>query len=77
MKVKQKLWFSQMGNKDIIGLIIGEDDKGEPKAYLGTARGNNELNDCKHICDTGAKVTKNQVDIITNCFLPKMEGPES
>lgn len=57
MKITNAIWFTQMGEAKIIGIIIGEDEEtGEMKAYIGTGYGINETIDANHIAKTGAKL---------------------
>jgi hypothetical protein len=55
MKIKHKIWFTQMNTPSTIGIIIVEDDQGEERAYLGTGTGEDQLVDAINIAEHGAK----------------------
>lgn len=48
-------WFSQMGNFETIGIVHVADEYDGDKFFIGTARGEDKLDDEQHIADTGAK----------------------
>lgn len=60
MKILDALWFSQLGNHEQIGIVIGKDTvTGEIKCYIGTNGRQyseaDEIADRSHIAVTGAK----------------------
>ncbi|RLB66447.1 MAG: hypothetical protein DRH08_06175 [Deltaproteobacteria bacterium] len=63
--IKKQIWFSQMGNDKIIGIVITEDDiTKERKAFLGTGSGLNESGDALHVAQTGAKIHHSMIESI-------------
>ena len=61
MKIIQKHWFTELSRKELIGVIIKENDDGERKAYIGTGSGYDEARDADHIVGYGAKLTTDDV----------------
>ena len=59
MKIIDSLWFTSLGILGgCIGIVLGEDEvTGEKKAYIGTAVGDNQERDERHIAMNGAKFT--------------------
>ena len=58
MKNVEAIWFTEMGSTLPIGIVIGVDEvTGEPKAYIGTAYGNDGGEDIKRITAGGAKLS--------------------
>ena len=55
MRVIDSIWFTQMGNPGIIGVVQVFDEFTEDKFYIGTAPGVEQREDEQHIADTGAK----------------------
>ena len=56
MKILNVIWFTEMGSTKTIGIVLGETDHGEKKAYIGTGAGLDEYTDAKHIAQTGGKL---------------------
>lgn len=55
MKIIDKIWFTEMGSTEPIGIVIIETEVGERKAYVGKGLGINEEEDAKFIAKRGAK----------------------
>ena len=65
MKVTNRVWFSELGKTDCIGIIIGIDEHtGEKKAYIGTGNGVSEEADVLRIASNGAKFTRDIASVI-------------
>ena len=57
-KILDVIWFTEMGSKEPIGIVIGEDTyTKEKKAYIGKGFGQDEKEDIEVISKQGAKVT--------------------
>lgn len=59
MEIIDSIWFSQMGNKNIIGIVKVKNETGEEKCYIGSAPGILKKEDEKYIANTGAKFPYN------------------
>lgn len=70
MKIKQAIWFTPMGGEALIGIVMGETDHGEKKAYIGFGHGEDEEEDCNLVAQTGAKLHGVQLQEILD-FLNK------
>ena len=71
MKILDAIWFNEMGKKEPIGIVIGEDEiTGEKKAYIGVGAGFEEGSDVISISERGAKVSPQ----ILKFILKKLEG---
>lgn len=69
MKVNNATWFTQMGNTSCIGIVFGTDENtGEEKTYIGCGDGFDEQADMKHIANTGAKLTKEDLQRFIDYF---------
>lgn len=54
MKIIETLWFS--GPQGCMGIVLGVNEEGERKAYIGTATGSHEQLDAELIAQVGAPV---------------------
>ena len=69
MKINGAMWFTQMGNTKLIGIVFGIDENtGEKKAYIGSADGFDEKADTKNIATTGAKLTQYNAGMLSAFF---------
>ena len=65
MKIIDAIWFNELGKKEPIGIVIGEDKiTGERKAYIGTGNGFEEGSDTISIAERGTKVTIKTLEYI-------------
>jgi len=53
-EIDQVLWFTHLGNS--IGIVLGKNEVGEKKAYIGEVSGLNEEEDALSIANWGAKL---------------------
>ena len=54
MNVINSIWYSQMANTKIIGIVHVVDEYEGDKFYIGSALGNDQADDEQHIAETGA-----------------------
>ena len=65
MKIIDTIWFTEMGKKEPIGIVIGIDVfTGKRKAYIGVGEGLEEGSDRITIAERGAKVTIKTLEYI-------------
>lgn len=64
MKILNKIWFTEMGSVNPIGIVIIQNEIGEEKAYIGTGSGHNEEDDAKKIAEQGAKFPLNAAKLL-------------
>jgi len=58
MEILDSVWYHQMGNFKVIGIVKIKTDIGEEKTYIGEADGFDQHQDEIHIAETGALFIK-------------------
>lgn len=66
MKILDTLWFN--GPQGCIGIVMGETEEGERKAYIGIASGTYEAMDIQVIAQTGAPLMDQAAKILFKHF---------
>lgn len=61
MEILDSIWFHQMGNPKVIGIVKIRNDHGEEKSYVGEADGIDQRLDEIHIAETGARFIKEAI----------------
>ena len=69
MDVKRVFWFNS--GISVIGIVVGEDNVTKRrKAYIGTAHGDDEASDTKHIASHGSPFTAGNVAELNELLNP-------
>lgn len=68
MKIIGAVWFTNMSGG--FGIVYGQTEMGEKKAYIGPCSGHDEAIDADHIAQHGGKVHASQLKEVLN-FMEK------